>query len=237
MTYPHDEYDDAMKDEPRRFFGQCTTEARKVVLVKGQGKVPYDPAVHNGQKVSTAACITVTPCDPTAKLIERDVVSWTPEFTQTIRPSLEKLVPQIKIVKNLTAKEINPLREINGLWVAGEFVPRPDNKPGQTWTTIKLTEVFKDEAACMAAWEASKNGKDAPQDVAASVAEMTAAEQPAPKPNGDANKAALVAAFPVLWTAAGGDADKFRTSVASVFAPDAIEVIEFVAKHSQPATA
>jgi hypothetical protein len=225
MTYPYDEYDDAMKDEPRKFFGLCTTSARKVVLVKGQGKVEYDPAIHNGQRTSLAVNVTVTPCDPTAKLIMRDVLNWTPEFTQAIRPSLEKLADKIKAVKGLTVKEINPLREINGLWVAGEFVPRPGNKAGETWTTLKMTDVFKCEADCMAAYEvyAKSNGGS---DTASTPQDAT--EQPA-APKVDPNKDALVAAFPVLWTAAGGDANKFTTSIAGLFAPDAPEVVKFLA--------
>jgi hypothetical protein len=153
------------------------------------------------------------------------VLNWTPEFTQAIRPSLEKLADKIKAVKGLTAKEINPLREINGLWIAGEFVPRPGNKPGETWTTIKFTDVFKDDTECFAAWEKSKSG-----DAAQAVVE----EQPTPVGGGnsnvqDMNKAALVNAFPVLTAAAQKDVAKFKSSIGSVFAADAPEVAAFLA--------
>lgn len=228
----HDDFDDAMVVEPRRFFGQVTTEAYKCVLVKGQGKVRYDPAQHNGQRTSIAVHIIVTPCDPTAKLIEREMLNWTPEFVQGVRPSLEKVTPQIKAIKGLTAKEINPLREINGLWVGGEFVPRPGNKQGETWTTLAFTNIYKNNEECENAWIAWAEKQISQEEPAATVESMTATEQPKPNGNGnlnDTNKTALVAAFPTLWKAAQGDTEKFKASIASVFAPDAPEVVAFIA--------
>lgn len=232
MTYNPDTkhgdiYDEAMRDEPRRWFGQCSIDPYKCVLIKGQGKVPYDPALHNGQRTSVCIHITITPCDPTSKLIERDPLSWMPEFTQAIRPSIEALADKIKALKPPQGTEpFNPLRSISGLWVAGEFVARPGNKTGETWTTLKFTEVFKDQAECESAW---KKASEQPAD-------DTPLSTPAANGNGstpvqtvDPNKAALVAAFPAIWAANQADKSKFLTAIASVFPADAPEVEAFIA--------
>ena len=166
MTYPHvepDVLDEAMTDEPRRFFGQVSLDASKVALVKGQGKVPYDPAVH-GTKYSILLDFTITPVDLTLKLVNRKMLNWVVEFRQVVRPSIDALSEKIKAVAHPPETKSTGwlLKAINGLWVGGEFVARPDNKLGETWTTIKFTDVYPDEAACKAAYEAykSKSGED-----------------------------------------------------------------------------
>jgi len=240
MTFPHPEpdvLDEAMVVEPRKFFGQVSTEARRVVLIKGKGKEDYDPAVHGDKaRTSIAVKILVIPCDPTAKLIERDVLNWTGEFTAGIRPSLDKVTPQIKAVKGLTAKEINPLREISGLWVSGDFIPRPGNKAGETWTTLGFTTVYKDEAACQAAYakHIAENGGGNAQAAPAGVDDMLAAEQPKRDNGNDAQRGVLAQFLPNLWAQSNKDKAAFATLLAAnpmignVFTMDAPEVVALV---------
>ena len=78
------------------------------------------------------------------------------------------------------------------MWVAGEFVPRPSNKEGETWTTLKFVAVYADQAACEAAANEAYNreGDDEP-----------AAE--AAQDNGqDAAKAMWVPFLPGVWAGA-----------------------------------
>ena len=169
-----DPLDDAMTDEPSRFYGQLDVFAFTCVLIKGEGKVAYDPAQHNGLRTSTAIEFTVTPCDATKKMIQRDMLNWTSDFKGIARPSIEALAEQIAGIKGLTVGQFNPLREIDAMWVGGEFVPRPDNKEGETWTTLKFDAVYADAAACAEAAGVELGGElpiDPPGQVNANDAE------------------------------------------------------------------
>ena len=146
-----DPFDDAMTDEPRLFYGQVDVNAWTCVLEKGPGKIPYDPQLHDGRRTSTAIDFNVSPVDPTHKLIQRSMLNWTPDFRGIVRPSIETLAEKIAIIKDLTVGQFNPLKEISGMWISGEFVARPDNKEGETWTTLKFTDVYPTETACRAA--------------------------------------------------------------------------------------
>jgi len=90
---------------------------------------------------------------------------------------------------------------LSELWVAGEFVPRPDNKPGQTWTTIKFLDVFATEVECAAHAQAAG---DKPA-VSIEDADATPAPQAA-----DPQRAALAAFLPALWAQAGKDRVAFE---------------------------
>ena len=60
MTYPHadqsqvDPFDQALQDEPSIFAGKIDTHAWTCVLIKGQGKVAFNPDAHKGLRTSTA---------------------------------------------------------------------------------------------------------------------------------------------------------------------------------------
>ena len=154
MTYPHvDPFDVALTDEPQYFAGKLATYAYTCVLVKGVGKVTFDAAQHKGLRTSVAIDLTVEPLDPTRNLIQRETLNWTTDFKRVVRPSIEALVPRIAEIRKLEVGQFNPLREISELYVIGEFVPRPDNQPDETWTTLKFMMVFSDEAECKAAYE------------------------------------------------------------------------------------
>ena len=189
----YDPFDDAMTDAPNTFAGRCSISAWTCVLIKGQGKVPYDPQQHQGMKTSTAIEITIEPLDPTRQLIQRDMLNWTADFKSVVRPSVEALAARIAEIVNLPLEQVNPLRGLNGLWVSGEFVPRPDNKAGETWTTLKFLAVYGSEDECRAAVEG-------PATPAA--------------PTADPQRAALAAFLPALWNQAGKNPDMFHKLIA-----------------------
>jgi len=189
----YDPFDAAMQDEPQLFAGRCSVSAWTCVLIKGQGKVPYDPQQHQGMKTSTAIEITIEPLDPTRPLIQRDMLNWTADFKSVVRPSVEALAPRIAEILSLPMEQVNALKALNGLWVSGEFVPRPDNKAGETWTTLKFAAVYANEDECRAAVEGPA--------------------QPA-APTGDPQRAALAAFLPALWAQAGKDPDAFHKLIA-----------------------
>lgn len=225
MVYPHvqDEFDEAMTTPTRSFHGQLAVEARKVAYQKGgfRDKVDYDATQHKGKDWYSTIILSfiVTPLDPTRKLVTREPPQFAREFVGVIRPSIEALAEKVAAIKGADVKAINPLREINGLWIAGEFVPRPDNKPGETWTTLKFTDVWATREEC----EAHANStQDEPE------------PEQAPLPTGDAQRAALAAFLPTLWTQAGQDKAKFAELLAANkmlegFAMDSPEVLAVMA--------
>lgn len=189
----YDPFDAAMNDEAQTFAGRVSIAAWTCVLLKGQGKVPYDPQQHQGMRTSTAIEITIEPLDPTRPLIQRDMLNWTADFKSVVRPAIEALAPRIAELVNLPLEQVNPLKGLNGLWVSGEFVPRPDNKAGETWTTLKFLAVYGSEAECRAAIEGP----------ATPVA-----------PTADPQRAALAAFLPALWAQAGKNPDAFHKLIA-----------------------
>jgi len=215
-THEYDPYDDAMTDEPSRFFGQVTIEAYQVVFINDgsgwQKPEQYVPELHgdegeiakdDGKFLSTQIDFSITPVDPTRKIIARTMGAKNrkrPEFQRVVRPSIEALSEQIAAVKGLQAGQFNPLREISGMWTEGEFVPRPSNKEGETWTTLKFTRVFASQQECAdAANEAYNHEAD---------------EVPA-ESDEDAAKASLAPFLKALWEEAGHDAEVMAEKLAT----------------------
>jgi hypothetical protein len=203
MTYPHpDPYDDAMTDEPGRFAGKLSVDAWTCVLEKGVGKVPYDPDAHKGRRTSTAIEMTVEPLDPTRGLIQRDTLNWTAEFRKVVRPSIEKLIPQIAEIRGLKEGQFNPLKQIDGLYVIGQYIERPENDPDETWTTLAFTHVFASERECKDAYEEMED------------IEIETAPASEPGDNGaDPERAQMAKFLPALWTQAGEDPDEFAEMI------------------------
>jgi hypothetical protein len=203
MVYPHvqDEFDEAMSDPVRGFHGQVSIEAYRIAWPKGdfRAHAVYDPNTHKGGDWQQTVMINiiVTPLDPTRKLIAREIPQFAREFVGVIRPSIEALAAKIAAIKGQDVKAINPLREINKLWVAGEFVPRPDNKAGETWTTIKFVDVWATREECEAHANQSTDAENG-----------DAATEPAPNP--DAQRATLAAFLPAMWAQAGKDKAKME---------------------------
>jgi len=200
MTYPHadaDPYDAAMTDEPGTFAGKLSVDAWTCVLEKGVGKVPYDPEEHKGRRTSTAIEMTVEPLDPTRNLIQRDTLNWTAEFRKVVRPSIEKLIPQIAEIRGAKEGQFNPLKQIDGLFVIGQYIERPENEPDETWTTLAFTHVFATESECKAAYEEMED------------IEIDAAPAPEPDNGADPQRAQMAKFLPALWTQADEDAEEF----------------------------
>ena len=216
--HENDAFEDAMTDEPSRFFGQVTIEAYQAVFAKdvnGKWGKPeqYITDLHGDEAeiakdddkfLGTQIDFSITPVDPTRKIISRTVGAKNrkrPEFARVIRPSIEALAGQIEAIKNLQPGQFNPLKELSGMWVSGEFVPRPSNKPGETWTTLKFVDVFADQAACEAAAnEAYNHEADEPAEVQDDGQDM--------------EKAKLVPFVQSLWEQAGKEAAKMAELLA-----------------------
>lgn len=205
MVYPHvpDEFDEAMAPQTNTFHGQVDVQAYKIAWPKGDFKArqAYDAQTHKGDGwvTGTMVGIIITPLDAKRKLIQREIPTFAREWSGVVRPSIEALAPQIAAIKGIDAKAINPLRELHKLWVAGEWVPKPDNKPGETYSTLKFTAVFATQAECQAHAGNTTNGDDPTSHTES---------EPTPATAPDAHRLALAAFLPALWQQAGHDPTK-----------------------------
>ncbi len=148
-----DPFESADKAQPRtggrHYFGSVLVDAWYAVLVKGEGKVVFDPAKHNADQRVTALEITLTPLPRDGVVeyqqIRRELIAESAEWAKTIKPSLEKL--------GLT------LKAVNNKWAHVEMVDtgrRYRNKAGEekVATTFKFLAVYDSEADCRAACDA-----------------------------------------------------------------------------------
>lgn len=189
MSY--DPYGTAMTDEPEVIYGQVTVEAFKCVLIKGEGRVPFDANIHEKMRTSTAIEFTIAHVDPTMPLIERGSVNWGKDFKQVVRPSIEKLVPDIATVKGLTVGQFNPLKQLSRMWVCATLVEQPgDNR----YTCLRFDKIYSDEDACCAAYEAS-SGRE--------VGGSSVADIPFEPEESNPEREALAAFLPAMWEQAG----------------------------------
>lgn len=144
-TDPNDSfYDDAEKAvaPSRVYFGLMELDTFLCKLVKGSGKVLFDPSTDKGPamhalKFSLIPLASSTFHEPTV----RECIAESVEFTSIIRPSFQKI--------GLA------LRGIHGRYVQVEMVPtrKYKNAEGEDKqaTTFKFVAVFADESACEAA--------------------------------------------------------------------------------------
>jgi hypothetical protein len=206
MVFPHvaDEFDEAMTPQTSTFHGQVDVQVYKIAWPKGDFKArqALDANVHKGDGWNTGTMVNliVTPLDPTRKLIQREIPTFAREWSGVIRPSIEALGEKIAKIRAQDPKAINPLRELHKLWVTGEWVPKPDNKAGETYATLKFTNIWATEAECQADAGQAKNGDDP----------ANHAPQPEPTPGTapDVQRLALAAFLPALWQQAGRDPAK-----------------------------
>ena len=216
--HEYDPYDDAMSDEPSMFFGKVEIEAYPIVVADdGTGWKPqgqYVAELHGTRAeinkaddkfIATDVDISITPADPSRKMIQRTNIPTKSkkrtEFQRVIRPSIEALEGEIAKAKGLQVGQFNPLKELGGLWVAGEFVPKPSNKPDETWTTLKFTRVFAGQDECIEAMNAHYNHEGAAE---------------AEGDNGhDEERAKLAPFLQPIWAQAEGDKDKMAELLAT----------------------
>lgn len=204
-------YESAMKAEynpSRTYFGEVNIDTWFCVLVKGQGKIPFDPGIHSADQRCTAIEITIYPLSTraNAKPLKRELIAESREWAQIIKPSLVALNTD--------------LRALNGRWVQVESVPTgqkyQDKATGELRdsTTFKFVALYDSEEACQKAADAffaSRGHADTEHS-----ATQEAGSSP-PNGNGANDKERETAAkfLPALWKASGGDVFKFGQMIAS----------------------
>jgi len=209
--HAYDAFDEAMTDEPSMFFGCVEIQAYRAIFINdgsGWNMSQYVPEMHgteaevnkaDGKFLSTQIDFNITPANAGLKMIQRSMGAKNrkrPEFARVVRPSIEALSDEIAKIKSLQSGQFNPLKELSGMWVAGEFVPRPSNKEDETWTTLKFTRVFANQDECIEAMNAHYNNEDY--------------DEPAEEGDDGHNedKTAMIPFLPPLWEQAEHDRDK-----------------------------
>lgn len=162
-----DPFDTASKATlaPRGYYGRIQIDAWHCVLVKGQGKVAFDPQLHSVDDRRTAITISLLPLAEQNVRFElaRDTIAESREWAGIVWPSLKEL--------GLTSA-----READGKWAKMQQVGtgrkyRSKSGEEKESTTFKFLALYADEAACRAAYFAD-TGKE--PDAAPTVAQTAA---------------------------------------------------------------
>lgn len=129
-----------------RYYGQAVVDAYFAVLVKGVGKVPFDPAQHTLDKRVTAIKLGILPIaeQNVTKDVFREYIAEFGAWPKITLPSLKAL--------GLTVKSLN------NAWVCLELTSEgrtyADKNTGEQREslTFKVAAHYPDEAACKAAY-------------------------------------------------------------------------------------
>lgn len=211
-----DAIDTAMTAQPTTpradFFGRVSVDVWYCVLVKGTGKVPFDPAQHTFEDRRTAIRISVTRlASSRARFdVERDMIAESNDWAKITMPSLQALKAS--------------LRGIHGRWAHVQMVPSGSylNNAGEekTRTTIKFIALYDTEDACEAAASKLFSGAVASPVSARQVAGTTAAN-----PAAASNDRMLAAKFlPALWRASNQDVERFAARLAATKLPNGVTI-------------
>lgn len=209
---------------PNEWYGQMSVNAWFCALVKGTGKVAWDPNVtdpNTGQPMRRYTCIELklTPMTDQADLnpVERNMLAEFGEWTDIVLPSLKDL-------------GITSLQALNNAWVRAEMVPTGrtyTNSNGETRdaTTFKFLSVYAGEEACRNAYIAARGSGPAYASSPSATNTMNTAPT---NGNGNGNREREVAEeflkpyVQNAWRKSGGDLDKARGELAQMIAGQAL---------------
>ena len=195
----NDPFESASNPEitPREYYGQANVNCEYCVLVKGQGRMPFDPATNKESEKRTAVDISITalPELNVTRTPERKMIAESREWAGIVWP-------------NIKALGINNARDLGGKWVKANFVATGETFQGRHGDTVdkttwKFSAIYPDEGACRAAYYAD-NANDAPAPLP-----NTPVTQGNPQERDNALKI-----LTVLVKQAGGDFDKIAIAIA-----------------------
>lgn len=138
------------KEPPNLVYGEVLFDMWFCALVKGQGKVPFDPAQHSPGQRRTCVKVGIYPLAETGMTfaIEREFIAegagdgW-----------LKETLPSLR------ALNVDDLKKVNGAYAKVELVKYGTyDKNGETrnLTAPKFLALYSDQATCLSAWEADR---------------------------------------------------------------------------------
>jgi hypothetical protein len=202
-----DPFETASNAEPLRssYYAQVQCDAWYCVLVKGTGKVVFDPNQHPIEQRRTALSISLAtiPEQPVQFPLVREMIAESAEWTKHVWPSAKVL-------------GLSSARDLNGKWAKVELAPTGDtykNKQGDTKerTTFKFLAFYADEAACRAAYGAGGNAQ-------ATAAPATAPASPVNGADTSKERETALQFLKVLmpkWLNGTMDLDKVKAGIAA----------------------
>lgn len=137
------------------FWGQIRMDVWACALVKGQGKVPFDPAVHKKPTAAINLAIDPVPGIDSNFTPERQMVDFEKDWYQFTKPSAMEALQ--------AAGMGTDIRSLPGKFARITFVETgetyPDKKTGQqkAKTAIKFLKIFPDLTACQMDYNLSDN--------------------------------------------------------------------------------
>lgn len=154
-TYTNDPFEaaDNPQIKPAEYFGKLEVDAWFCALVKGQGKVPFDPALHPADQRRTAVDLHVItlPAHGLNYPMTRGVIAESPEWTKTVWPSLRDAgVQSLRDLKDtprwccVTTVSTGRTYQSNGVTKEA--------------TTFRFIALYASEAECQAAYNAQRGG-------------------------------------------------------------------------------
>lgn len=174
---------------PKEYFGEVLIDTWFCALVKGVGKVPFDPAQHKQR--FTAIKIDVVPLADSGVTypISRELIAESKEWINFTLASLKALNVRTADIRNKFAKVT--------------FVPTGEhykNSSGEDKekTALKFLEVYKDEAACQAAFFAQYGRGDAVNPYATQNHTLADAFEPSPNGHADVDPAVRAKLMPFV---------------------------------------
>lgn len=213
-----DYLDEAMEKEyslSSTFFGHLTADVYPCVLVKGMGKVGFNPQIHSADQRRLAITLSIQPLarpDGTVgKPYERNLIAESKEWANVTKVSLTKISSSLKAA--------------NGKYVQVKLVPTGGKFTGKDGaqrdeTAFSFEAIYDSVEACQQAASTAGRGDGA-------------AAQPTvpPPPDANAERELALSFLPALWNSASKDRaqmEKFLTNNSIVnkhFQIDSPEVV------------
>ena len=154
MDDPFDSADNPQL-RPREYYGQLNIDAHYVKLIKGQGKVPWDPEVDSVDGRFTSVTMILTPladCGLSFSL-QRDMIAESTEWARIVLPSIR--AQGIQSAKLADGRWVRMVQEPTGR----KYRPKSGGEEREA-TTFKILEAYADEEACRAAYLAASGKSD-----------------------------------------------------------------------------
>lgn len=211
MSNQRDILDSAFDPEPDFVYGQIHFEGYEGFIQTGhRGVIRYDKDIHGPDHWHREVIdLIFTPVDPSRRIFKAELfIRWKAKnqiWLKVVLPGIQGLLPELEKLKGLTRDQYSILKTLNGMYFAAEYVDRPDNKEGETWSTLKPTQVYADEAACIAAHEAATGKQLGGSPVADLPFMPDESSTPAAAMPVDPVKASMAAFLPALWAQSGGN--------------------------------
>lgn len=209
-----DAFDSAVATAENRgvYYGRIHLTANYVMFVKGLGKSTFVEGTHDPKDRRTEIGFVLSPIDEMGitNLIQRNCIAESNEWSKIVWPSMRD---------GCSVK--NP-RDVDGKYIKAQLVPNgrnwTDKKSGEQrqGTSLKFLAVYKDEAACKAAFIADGNAN---RETTSIVETTTTADAMAVDMTPNVNNPERQTAFMFLETIAkqvGGNRDQLAKQIASM---------------------